>query len=181
MKIKLLLSVSAFALMFSNAGYSQAPTLGTAANFALFSSDGAVSNNGMSHLTGNVGTNNGSSTAFGNVDGVMHDNDVASQTAATDLLLAYNQLLAAIPTDFPSALLGNGATLSEGVYSIGESASINQTLILDGGGDANAVFIFKIDGALSSSAGSEIILINNAQACNVFWKVEGLVSLATGT
>jgi len=57
---------------------AQAPNLGTAANFVLFSTDGEVTNSGISHLTGNVGTNNGSSTGFGNVNGVMHDNDLVS-------------------------------------------------------------------------------------------------------
>ena len=162
-------------------GFAQAPTLGTAANFALFSTNGAVSNNGFSHLTGNVGTNNGSSTAFGNVNGVMHDNDGATALAATDLLIAYNQLQAAIPTNFPAALLGNGQTLNAGTFATAESATLNGTLTLNAQGNANAVFIFKIDGAFSSAAASKVVLLNNAQACNVFWKVEGLVSLASET
>lgn len=48
-------------------GYSQAPVLGASSNFALFSSNGAVTNTGLSQLTGNVGTNNGPVTNFGNV------------------------------------------------------------------------------------------------------------------
>jgi hypothetical protein len=47
--------------------------------------------------------------------------------------------------------------------------------------DPSAVFIFQIEGAFSSAANSEVSLVNGAQACNVFWKVEGLVDLATGT
>jgi hypothetical protein len=162
-------------------GMAQAPALGTASGFALFSSNGAVSNTGLSQLTGNVGTNNGLSTAFGNVNGVMHDNDGASLIAAADLLLAYNQLDAAIPTNFPSSLLGNGQTLNAGIYSIGASATLDGVLTLDGQNNANAVFIIQIEGAFSSSAASQVILANNAQACNVFWKVEGLVSLASQT
>lgn len=42
--------------------FGQAPNLGTAAGFVLFSTDGAVSNTGISQLTGNVGTNGGSIT-----------------------------------------------------------------------------------------------------------------------
>ncbi|MCK9401571.1 MAG: hypothetical protein M0Q51_16470, partial [Bacteroidales bacterium] len=67
--------------------FAQAPPLGTAAEFVLFSSVGAVSNTGISQLTGNVGTNSGSSTGFGNVNGVMHDNDGASAQCAADLLI----------------------------------------------------------------------------------------------
>src|SRR4030067_767276 len=82
--------------------FAQAPNLGTAANFVLFSTDGAVSNTGISQLTGNVGTNNGSSTAFGNVNGVMHDGDGVSAQCAADLLIAYNQLASTTPTYFPA-------------------------------------------------------------------------------
>ena len=54
-------------------------------------------------------------------------------------------------------------------------------LILDAKGNSNAVFIFKIGGAFSTNALSQVILINGAKACNVFWTVEGLVSMASGT
>ena len=88
--------------------FAQAPTLGRAANFVLFTRTGAVTNTGTSQLTGDVGTNAGSSTGFGNVNGNMHDNDGASGGASADLLIAYNQLNSAIPTYFPAPLLGNG-------------------------------------------------------------------------
>lgn len=161
--------------------FGQAPNLGTAANFVLFSTNGAVSNTGITHLTGNVGTNNGSSTGFGNVNGVMHDGDGTSAQCAADLLIAYGQLNVAIPTNNPAPLLGNGTTLNPGVYAISGNASLSLNLILDAQGDQNAVFIFQIQGSLSTYAGSSIELINGALACNVFWKVEGLVSMASGT
>jgi len=162
--------------------YSQAPTLGTAANFVLFSTNGAVSNSGISQITGNVGTNNGSSTAFGNVNGVMHDGDAASIQCAADLLIAYNQLNNTIPNLFPATpTLGNGDTLTAGVYSISGSATLNLNLTLDAQGNPDTVFIFQIGGAFSTNAGSKIKLINGALACNVFWKVEGKVSMASGT
>ena len=160
---------------------AQAPNLGSVTSFVLFSSNGAVTNSGSSNITGNVGTNNGSSTAFGNVNGIMHDNDGASALCSSDLLIAYNQLDAATPTFFPAQLLGNGQTLNAGVYAISGNAALNLELQLDGQNNANAVFIIQIDGALSANAGSKVTLINGALACNVFWKVEGLVSLATGS
>src|SRR6187402_792711 len=79
---------------------AQAPALGTAANFILFSADGAVGNTGLSQLTGDVGTNNGAITGFGNVNGVMHNADLATAAAAADLLITYNLLNSAIPTFF---------------------------------------------------------------------------------
>ncbi|MDO9512759.1 MAG: ice-binding family protein [Bacteroidales bacterium] len=161
--------------------FAQAPNLGTAADFVLFSTNGAVSNSGISQLTGNVGTNNGSSTAFGNVNGVMHDGDGASAQCAADLLIAYNQLASTTATFFPAPLLGNGQTLNAGVYSIPSAATLNLDLILNAQGNANAVFILQILGPLSTNANSKVKLINGALACNVFWQVEGLVSMASGT
>ncbi len=145
---KLLLNVltAVTLLMIPTLIFAQAPPLGTVANFVLFSTNGAVSNSGISQLTGNVGTNNGSSTAFGNVNGGMHDGDGVSAQCAADLLIAYNQLNSTVPTFFPSSSLGNGDTLIAGVYSISSATTLNLNLTLDAKGDANAVFIFQIQG-----------------------------------
>jgi hypothetical protein len=172
---------SAVLLLLPSLIFAQAPNLGTAANFVLFSTNGAVTNSGISQLTGKVGTNNGSSTGFGNVNGGMHDADGVSAQAAADLLTAYGQLNSATPGFFPSSSLGGGQTLIEGVYYISGAATLNLELILDGQNNSNAVFIFQIQGPLSTAANSKVKLINGAQACNVFWKVEGLVDMATGT
>lgn len=182
MKAKLLKTVATVILLtVATMTFAQAPNLGTAADFVLFSTNGAVSNTGISQLTGNVGTNNGSSTAFGNVNGVMHDGDAASAKCAADLLTAYNELNSTIPKFFPASLLGNGQILEAGVYSISGEAILNLDLTLDAKDDPNAVFIFQINGAFSTNAASEVHLINGAMACNVFWKIEGLVSMASGT
>lgn len=183
MKNKLLLHIVTAVTLITipTLNFAQAPSLGSASGFVLFTSNGAVTNTGISHITGNVGTNSGSSTGFGNVNGVMHDNDGASAAASADLLTAYNDLNSAIPTFFPSPLLGNDDTLNAGIYSISANATLNDTLNLDAQGDPNAVFIFQIQAPLSANASSLIHLLNGAQACNVFWKVEGMVSLASGT
>ena len=182
MKTKRLFALIAAALfLMPSINFGQSIILGSAANFAVFSSDGAVSNTGISQITGNIGTNNGSSTGFGNVNGVMNDNNGVSAQASTDLLLAYNQLNSATPTFFPANLLGNSDTLVAGVYSIEGAAFLNLDLTLDGQGNPNAEFIFLINGAFSTSPDSKIKLINGAKVCNVFWKIEGLVSMASGT
>src|SRR4051812_15568732 len=113
MKNKLLQFVTALSLIGLQAtGFAQ--NLGTAAGYVLFTTTGAVQNTGPSHLTGNVGSNSGSSTGFGNVNGVMNNNNGATANAAADLLTCYNTLNAAVATLFPSNLLGNGATLNAG-------------------------------------------------------------------
>ena len=181
MKIKLLGTIFTTLLLLPALTFAQAPALGTAANFVLFSTNGAVTNSGISHVTGNVGTNNGSSTGFGNVNGGMHDGNGVSAQAAADLLIAHNQLNGTTAGFFPAPLLGNGQTLNAGVYSISGNATLDNVLNLNAQGNANAVFIFKIQGALSTNAASKVKLLNGALACNVFWKMEGLVSMASGT
>jgi len=183
MKTRLLNSLLAVLLLvIPILNYAQAPPLGTAADFVIFTTVGAVGNTGISHLTGNVGTNNGGVTGFGNVNGVMtYTSDPKSAQCSADLLIAYNQLSSTVPTYFPAPLLGNGDTLIAGVYSITGVTTLNNQLTLNGQGNANAVFILKIQGTFSTAANSEIKLINGAQACNVFWKIEGLVDMASGT
>jgi len=167
--------------LFPSVVFAQAPNLGTTVNFVLFSSDGAVTNTGISQFTGKIGTNNGSNTGFGNVNGGMHEADAITAQASADLLVAYNQLNDATPSFFPAPLLGNGTTLYAGVYSVSGASTLNGNLILDAQNNPNAVFIFQISGPLSTNANSKVKLTNGAKACNVFWKVEGLVDMTAGT
>ena len=88
----------------------------------------------------------------------------------TDLTAAYNQLIASTTTNSshaPAFGSVSGETLTAGVYAINGAGSISGTLNLSG--SANDVFIFKINGALTTAAGTTVNLINGAQACNVFW------------
>ncbi|CAN5893473.1 hypothetical protein BH11BAC7_BH11BAC7_11060 [soil metagenome] len=182
MKTNLLYTITAVALLsFPIISFAQAPALGTVANFVLFSSNGAVGNSGISQLTGNVGTNSGSSTNFGNVNGQMHDNDGASAQCSADLLAAYNQLNSTTSTFAHAPLLGNGEVLIPGVYTLPSASTLNLELILDAQNQTNAIFIFQIQGSFSTNSGAKVKMINNAYACNVYWKVEGMINMASGT
>lgn len=70
---------------------------------------------------------------------------------------------------------GNAAcgvgTLGAGVYTSASTMSITAgTLTLDGGGNPDSVFIFQIGSALTMAApGGNMILINGANACNIYW------------
>ncbi len=179
MKKKLLLSIAIVLLFLPKINYGQTPNLGTSAGFVIFTSVGAVTNTGISQITGHVGSNVGASTNFGNVNGVMQSQNLATATCASDVLSAYNQLAATTATFFPSSSLG-GDTLLPGVYSVTGASTLTNTLTLNAQGNPNALFIFKLQGAFSAAANAKVRLINGALACNVFWKIEGLTSLATG-
>jgi hypothetical protein len=111
----------------------------------------------------------------------MHTSDGATGSASADLLTAYNTLNTTTSTFNHAPLLGNGDTLVAGVYAIAGNTALSGKLFLDAKNDPKAVFIFKISAAMSTTAASEIVLLNGAVSCNVFWKVEGLVSMATNT
>jgi hypothetical protein len=181
MKTNLLNTLAGFGLLLAPClSVAQTIVPGTTADFALFSTNGAVSNSHISQVTGNVGTNLGSSTAFGNVNGQMHDQDGTSAKCAADLLTLYNQLNGLTTTFTPAPALGNGQILIAGVYGITAATTIDLDLILDGQNLANQVWVFKIGASLSAHANAKVKLINGAQACNVYWKVEGLVSIFSG-
>lgn len=181
MKNKLLFTVATVAMLFPNIHFGQAPSMGSTINYVLFTSAGAVGNTGTSHITGNVGTQIGAITSFGNVDGVMHAADASTANGVTDLAALYTQLSTTATTVTHAATLGTGEILSPGVYAIAAAGSVAGTLTLDAAGDPNALFIFKIGGAFTTGAGTEIILLNNAKACNVFWVAEGAIGMAAGT
>ncbi|HEV8082579.1 MAG TPA: ice-binding family protein [Chitinophagaceae bacterium] len=184
MKRKVIHILIAIAFLFPNIIFAQPYNLGTAANFVLFSSTGALSNTGISfqtHLTGDVGKDGaGAITGFGNVNGVLQDNNAATNQAASDLLLAYTQLINA-PSPIGHAPALGAETLNAGVYSILGAATLTGTINLDGQLNPNAVFIINIGGAFSTTAASQVNLINGAQACNVFWTTGDVVTLNVAT
>jgi hypothetical protein len=66
-----------------------------------------------------------------------------------------------------------GVTFTPGVYThasaINIAASAKPVVYLDADGDSSAVFIFNVGTTLTTSAGSEIVLLNGARKENVFW------------
>jgi len=107
---------------------------------------------------------------------VLFNGQYISSSAGTtsrctaDLTDAYNQLIATTTTNSThAAAFGNasGETLTAGVYAIGGAGSISGILNLSG--SSSDVFVFKINGALTTAAGTTVNLINGTQARNVFW------------
>lgn len=57
------------------------------------------------------------------------------------------------------------------------AVTFTDTLYLNAQDNANAVFVIQINGALSTSTYSKVLLINGAQSKNVYWKIEGAVGI----
>lgn len=164
-------------LFFPGLSFAQAPALGTAASFALFTAAGAFSNVGATGITGDIGTNVGSYTGLETavVVGQQQLANPASAQAALAVEAAYNMLSQALCGATLDISLG-GQTLTPGTYCTG-AATLNGVLTLDGQGDENALFIINIDGALGVSAGSKVVLINGVTAGNVYWRIGGRFEL----
>lgn len=106
--------------------------------------------------------------------------DITAEAAADTTALAAE--LAALPSDGAlGAVLGNGQTILPGVYDIATAADIQGILTLDAAGDPDALFVIRVNGALTSVAASQIVLLNGADAANVFFVSQGASALGANT
>lgn len=169
----------------------QAPVaLRSAAAFAVLAGS-EVANTGLTIVKGNLGVSAGSAvTGFHTADagpGVVHGTIYTATpgpaaTAQHDLTTAFND--AAGRTVGAVTVAGNlgGQTLTPGLYKSTSSLAISSgNLTLDARGDAQAVFIFQIASALTTTSGRQVILSGKARAANVFWQVGSSATLGTTT
>ncbi len=180
MKGNLLLIVTGLMLLFfPNTNFGQAPDLGAASSFALFTSAGALNNLGPTIINGDVGTNTGPLTGFppGTVNGTIHVVDAVSAQAATDLGIAAGFLAGLNCGAVLGVGMGNGQILTPNIYCTGAATTLNGNLTLDALGDPDAIFIFQIDGAFATGVAANVLLINGASSCNVYWQVTGAFDL----
>lgn len=183
MKSHLLILFATSLLAFPNVNFGQAPDLGSASGFVLYTAAGAFDVLGASTVvTGDVGTNVGQFTGFppGILIGQIHVADPATASAAPYVLTAYQYLDQLTCGLIKTTPLGGGEILLPNIYCIGEQAVLNGDLTLDGQNDPNSLFIFQIDGAFAPSENSRVLLINGASLCNVWWQINGAFSLAAG-
>jgi type VI secretion system secreted protein VgrG len=161
-----------------------APDLGSAANYAILAGS-TITNAGLTVVDGNIGLYPGITvTGFGpgicnGTIAVYPDPNVA--TAKLDLAAAYNDLDGRTGGTMVSPELG-GTTLTSGVYySAAGTLAITGSLTLDAQGAANAVFIFQAATTLVTAADSSIILVNGAQAENVYWQIGSSATIGANT
>lgn len=162
--------------------------LGTASSFVVLAGAG-ITNTGATTASGTAGADFGSAptTSFtGEADvtttGVKYTAlDPVVESAKTALETAYLDAAGRTPSTVIPTELG-GSTLLEGVYS-SESGElgITGTLTLDAQNNPDAVWIFQAGSTLITAASSQVVLVNGADACNVFWQVTSSATLGTGS
>ncbi|MFT5450623.1 MAG: hypothetical protein ACI9N9_000100 [Enterobacterales bacterium] len=97
--------------------------------------------------------------------------------AAFSLSILYLTLKNEAVTNVTFPAFTNLTTIEPGIYSQVGAVTPTGTITLDGDNQANPVFIFRTDGALTISANCEFILTNGATADNVYFVADGAVTL----
>jgi hypothetical protein len=154
------------------------PGLGGAGSFAVLGGNGtSLTNTGPSWITGAIGAGTAISGFPPGTAGPQHVNDSTYITAESNLTAAYNNAAGQPNTaDYSNVNLG-GLTLGPGVYNQSTAPTLTGTLTLSGGG----VYIFKEGSTLVTASGARVVLINNAQPCDIFWVVGSSATIATST
>jgi len=177
--------------------------LGLAGDYVILSKAG-ISTTGTTSVTGNMGVSPITSTgitgfnlilpaagAFSSsslVTGKIYAPDYNTPTPV-NLTTAINNMqtaftaangLPASVTEFQAGNL-NGQTLTKGTYKWSSNVKVTSGIVLDGGNDPCATFIFQIAGDLTVANSTIITLQNGAKAKNIFWVVAGSkAELGTG-
>ena len=146
----------------------------------------SLTNTGPTTIVGNIAVSPGTSYTGSNEvtqTGEIFLGDAVALRIQNDLTTLYT-VLEGRPTSQGGDLTGQdlgGMTLQPGVYNFDTSAGIaaGQTLILDGGGDPDAIFIFNIGSTLTAGSGATVVLQNGAQGGNVFYRVGSSATLDT--
>ena len=176
------LAASLLALAFAPPAQAEAPViLGDAEAYSVLAD--SVTSTGATAMSENLGIF--SSLPLGGapapvVLGETHFGDAAATDAKNSLDAAYG--IAQLRSTSNPALPANfaGVTLTEGVHNASGAMGFTAgtTLTLDG--DEDAVFIIQVGGAMSVGALAHVALVGGADACNVFWTVNGATTLGAG-
>jgi hypothetical protein len=134
-------------------------------------------------VNGTIYTANGSANTIACPNEGTAATYVIAAQAAADALTAYNALVA-FPNGIDVSTLGGGAgelgtrTLAPGIYKSapGTYGITLGPLTLDAQGNPNAFWVFQMAtsltvGGTSAASYESVLLVNGAQAKNVFWQV----------
>jgi hypothetical protein len=171
------------ALLFAGSALGAPATvgLGSAASFSVLGGS-TVTNTGPTTMFGDLGLSPGSSvTGAPHVLGQTHVDDAVAIGAKNSLTTGYNSA-ASRPSNGSAGTDLAGQVFLPGVRSASSSLLLSSgSVTLDAQGNPNAVFIFQIGSTLITGSNTSVVLVNGAQACNVFWQVGSSATLGTGT
>jgi hypothetical protein len=172
--------------------------LGTADNFAVLAGSGVTNVSANTYIIGDVGSSPTPSVTGlikSQVKGhlYLHHNSITAK-AQTDLIVGYDDAVAApCGTDLTGQDLG-GMRLGPGVYCFSSSAQLTGTLTLDAHGDPKAQWIFQTGSTLTTASNSVVKISRGKKGrqapppwekgqrgCNVYWQITSSATLGTGS
>ncbi|MBW4051145.1 MAG: DUF3494 domain-containing protein [Proteobacteria bacterium] len=196
--LKSLLAVAAIGAIYGAAPASASPLLGS--DLASFTVLGAstVTNVPPSTIVGNVGvwssgganaiTGFNSSPGVGVSDpqvtgGSVYAGGALPQSAQSELTTAINNLSSlGSGTTLINSDLTLAGTLAPGVYTVpAGTTNLSGSLTLDGGGNANAVWVFQMPSTLITSPNSVVNVINTGSGAGVYWNVGSSATIDVNT
>ena len=177
----------AFAALATFAAQAKAQSLESAETFAVLGGS-TVTNTGASIISGDVGVSPGSAiTGFPPgmiMNGGLHANDGIAMQAHADLATAYTAF-AGLPSPPANNLTGTdlgGLTLTPGVYRCDVAATWSSgTLTFDAQNVPTARFVIQIGTTLITPSSSSVVLINGADARNIYFQVGTSATLGSGS
>lgn len=174
-----------FAALLLSAAPAHAQSVGAAASFAIVGGSAVAANGTGSVVDGDVGVSPGTSitgfpanasivppfTTHADPDGLA----IAAQTSVTAL---YTTLAGAGPCT-PLGMQLDTVSVGPGVYCFTTTADLaaNGTFTLNGAG----TYIFQVGSALTANVLSNVVLLNGADPCDVFWQVTSAATLNGST
>jgi hypothetical protein len=191
--------LSILSLAVLGALYGVSPALATpilGSDLASFTVLGAstVTNVPTNTIVGNVGVYAGGAiTGFNSSPGVavsdpqvtgglVHTTTALAQSAQSQLTAAINSLGSLGPgTTLINPDLA-GLILAPGVYTVSAgTTNLSGALTLDGGGNANAAWVFQMASSLITSPNSVVNVINTGSGAGVYWNVGSSATIDTNT
>jgi hypothetical protein len=172
--VGILLSLGALFVLAPVASAATSPQLGAANSFVVLSNTYSNTTPGTT-LSGDVGYTTPPETVP-TINGVIHQADSVYNQAGIDQNAALNNLnnqpcsftfapgeidLASDTTHGAVGVYGPGVYCIDGAASIGGGGTITLT--------GTGTYIFRMDGALTSSANSNVVLASGASTCNIWW------------
>ena len=141
---------------------------------------GVWSSGGANAITG-FNSSPGVGTADTQVTGSVYAGGALAQSAQVQLTTARNNL----DSLGAGTLLGddlNGLILTPGVYTVAAgTTNLSGTLTLDGGGNANAGWVFQMESTLITSSNSVVNMINTGVGAGLFWNVASSATIGENT
>ena len=175
-RIVLTIPFAAFLLIATAPNASAGPIFGPdLSSFAILGGAGVAVNGAGSVITGSVGgcctvdTVTGYPAAFSIFGGTVQQGGATAIAANAELGVAITALsaLAGGSTTTESEL--GGLTLGPGVYVSASTMHLAGTLILDGYGNVNAMWVFLLGSSFSTDDFSNVIVENTGAGAGVYW------------